>query len=144
MQAYSGDPDQTPRFVASDLGLHCLHIPNKYMGHKLNVVSSHQNQLLLSLYLLVSSADNFCKQFWPRAEPTKCFAWSGSKLFDSIPEIILEESADDKKVWKGNDKIHDKSLDTSPVRIMLKKKQNKFVAAFSAKLSFFYITNIFV
>ena len=63
MQAYSGDPDQTPRFVASDLGLHCLHIPNKYMGHKLNVVSSHQNQLLLSLYLLVSSADNFCKQF---------------------------------------------------------------------------------
>ena len=30
--------------------------------------------LLLSLYLLVSSADNFCKQFGPRSGPTKCQA----------------------------------------------------------------------
>ena len=26
----------------------------------------------LTLYLLVSSADNFCKQFAPRSGPTKC------------------------------------------------------------------------
>ena len=29
MQANSGDPDQTSHSVASDLGLHCLHIYHK-------------------------------------------------------------------------------------------------------------------
>ena len=29
MKANSGDPDQTPRSVASDLGLHCLPISHK-------------------------------------------------------------------------------------------------------------------
>ena len=29
MQANSGDPDQTPHSVASDLGLHCLPMPHK-------------------------------------------------------------------------------------------------------------------
>ena len=29
MQASSGDPDETPHSVASDLGLHCLPISNK-------------------------------------------------------------------------------------------------------------------
>ena len=50
-----------------------------------------------TLYLLVSSADNFCKQFEPRSGPTffckqfeprpgptKCRAWSGSILFDTL------------------------------------------------------------
>ena len=32
MRANSGDPDQTPRSVASDLGLHC-----SYMSHKKDV-----------------------------------------------------------------------------------------------------------
>ena len=32
---------------------------------------------------LVSSADNYCKQFEPRPGPTKCWAWSGSKQFDT-------------------------------------------------------------
>ena len=31
----------------------------------------------------MSSADNFYKQFRPRSGPTKCRAWSGSKLFES-------------------------------------------------------------
>ena len=29
MQANSGDPDQTPHSVASDLGLHCLSMSHK-------------------------------------------------------------------------------------------------------------------
>ena len=29
MLANSGDPDQTPRYVASDLGLHCLPMSNE-------------------------------------------------------------------------------------------------------------------
>ena len=29
LQANSGDPDQTPRSVASDLGLHCLNMSHK-------------------------------------------------------------------------------------------------------------------
>ena len=32
----------------------------------------------------MSFADNFCKQFWPRSGPTKCWAWSGTKLFDTL------------------------------------------------------------
>ena len=33
--------------------------------------------------LLVSSADNLCKQIGPRSGQTKCRAWSGSNLFDA-------------------------------------------------------------
>ena len=29
MKANSGDSDQTPRYAASDLGLHCLHMSHK-------------------------------------------------------------------------------------------------------------------
>ena len=41
-------------------------------------------------YLQVSSADNLCKQFGPWSGPTKCPAWSGSKLFDFLT-IFLKE-----------------------------------------------------
>ena len=59
----------------------------------------------LALCLLVSSADNLCKQFGSRSGPTKCRAWSGSKLFDTLmiflkeffEKIDFEKSADDKK-----------------------------------------------
>ena len=49
--------------------------------------------LSLTLCLLVSSADNLCKQFAPRSGLTKCQAWSGSKLFDTdgILEIIFHK-----------------------------------------------------
>ena len=36
------------------------------------------------------SADNLCNQFGPRSGPTKCRAWSGSKLFDSL--MVLKKS----------------------------------------------------
>ena len=45
---------------------------------------------VLALCLLVSSADDLCKQFGPRSGPTKCRAWSGSKLFDTLM-IFLKE-----------------------------------------------------
>ena len=56
----------------------------------------------------MSSADNFFKQFGPRSGPTKCRAWSGSKLFDTLvvflkeffKKNILKNSADDKKACK--------------------------------------------
>ena len=41
----------------------------------------HFCSICLTLYLLLSSADNFCKQFGPR---------SGSKLFDT-PMVFLKE-----------------------------------------------------
>ena len=53
----------------------------------------------------MSSADNLCKQFGPRSGPTKCRAWSGSKLFDTlnmiIPEIIFWKSW----FWKSADNL---------------------------------------
>ena len=43
----------------------------------------------LILYILVSSADNFCKQFGPRSDLTKRRACSGFKLFDT-PVVFLK------------------------------------------------------
>ena len=37
------------------------------------------------------SADNLCKQFGPRPGPTKCQAWSGSKMFDT--RMVLKKSS---------------------------------------------------
>ena len=63
----------------------------------------------LTQYLLVSSSDNFCKQFGSRSGPTKCRAWSGSKLFDTLMVFLKDffENGDfekiskkDKKAWK--------------------------------------------
>ena len=39
---------------------------------------------------LVPSADNLCKQFETRSGPTKCRAWSGSKLFDTLMVFLKE------------------------------------------------------
>ena len=54
--------------------------------------------LKLTICLLVSIADNFCKQFGPRSGPTFCWDWSGSKLFDTegIPKNFLK-----KWFWKN-------------------------------------------
>ena len=46
--------------------------------------------LILTLYLLVSSAENFCKQFGSRSGPTKHRAWSESKLFDTLIEFLIK------------------------------------------------------
>ena len=40
--------------------------------------------------MLALSTDNHCKQFEPRSGPTKCWACSGSKLFDTLM-IFLKE-----------------------------------------------------
>ena len=54
--ANSVDPDQTPLFAASDLGLHCLQKPLPIL--RVITVNGHDDQQLL--YLLQESAlDNF-------------------------------------------------------------------------------------
>ena len=58
------------------------------------------SEVNLNLYLLVSSADNFCKQFGPRSGPTKCPAWSGSNLFHTqmvVPKEFFEKVDFEKK-----------------------------------------------
>ena len=50
----------------------------------------HPQTEYLTLYLLESSADNFCKQFGPRSGSTKCLALSGSKLFDTLVVFLKE------------------------------------------------------
>ena len=40
--------------------------------------------------ILVSSADNLCKQFGPRSGLTKCRVWSGSKLCDTLMVSLIE------------------------------------------------------
>ena len=55
---------------------------------------------ILTLCLLVSSADSLCKQFGPRSGPTKCPAWSGSKLNGTLMVILKEffEKVDSEKI----------------------------------------------
>ena len=61
---------------------------------------------VLTLYLLVSSSDNFCKQFGPRTGPTKCEAWSLSKLFDTLTVFLKEffEKYDIEKIQQKTKK----------------------------------------
>ena len=44
----------------------------------------------LTLCLLVSSADNLCREFGPRSGSTKRQALSGSKLFDTLMVFLKE------------------------------------------------------
>ena len=62
--------------------------------------------MALSLSLLMSSADNFCKQFGPRAGPTKCRSWSGSKLFDTLIVFLKDfvKKADSEKIQQTTTK----------------------------------------
>ena len=65
---------------------------SQYWAHSLiNYISDKWTFWRVPLfYLLVSSADNLCKQFGPRSDPTKCRAWSGSKLFDTLMVFLKE------------------------------------------------------
>ena len=63
----------------------CLFIPDKQFFEVL-----YNRYELLTLCLLVSPADNLCKQFGPRSGPTKCQAWSGYKLFDTLMVLLKE------------------------------------------------------
>ena len=55
---------------------------------------------LMTLYLLVTSDNYICKQFGPRSGLTKCRAWSGSKLFDTLMVFLKEflENVDSEKI----------------------------------------------
>ena len=63
---------------------------------------------LITLCLLVLSADNFCRQFGCRPDPTEHQAKYGSEMFDTVgiaERIFLKKkyhkkSADDKKERK--------------------------------------------
>ena len=44
----------------------------------------------VTLCILASSADNLYKQFGSRSGPTKCRAWSGYKLFDTLMVFLKE------------------------------------------------------
>ena len=48
------------------------------------IYNSAHTYLRLTLYLLVLSVNNFCKQFGPRSGPTKRRTWSGSKPCDTL------------------------------------------------------------
>ena len=68
-----------------------LSIPMYWLKQKTKIMLTYlsvcfflqQINELLILCLLVSSADNICKQFEYRSGPTKCWAWSESKVFET-------------------------------------------------------------
>ena len=75
--------DQVHNFVTPDLD------PNFCWTCRMHrhVAFSH---FCITLYLLMSSADNLCKQFEPRSGSTYCWRWSESKLLT----LLSHSSAD--------------------------------------------------
>ena len=80
-----------------------------------------------TLCLLVPSVDNICKQFGPRSGPTKCRAWPGSKLFDTLM-VFLKEFYEKVEIEKNQQKT--KKPEKLPiyrikesVRLMLQQNQ---------------------
>ena len=73
----------------------------------------HWTYLSISLALpycyLYFLPDNLCKQFGPRSGPTKCWVWSGSKLFEtnSILKMFFEKVDFLNKIY-GQQKKHAK------------------------------------
>ena len=63
---------------------------NRTLYHSIVLCRVYSVINILTPYLLVSNADNLCKQFGPRPGPTKCRAWSGFKLLDTLM-IFLKE-----------------------------------------------------
>ena len=49
---------------------------------------------------LLSSADNLCKQFWPRSGPTEHCSCSVPKLFDTLSDSDPERIFWKKELWK--------------------------------------------
>ena len=71
----------------------------------------------ITLYHLVSSADNICKQFGPRSGPTEHWAWSGSKPFDTQIVFLKEflEKLDFEKKISRRQKKREKFPSGQPV-----------------------------
>ena len=87
--------------------------------HFKNVNSAHI-KLRLTLYLLVSSANNFCKQFGSRSGPTKRRTWSGSKLCDTLL-VFLQEFFEKLTLKKKHAKLPSRQFvtDSSSFKIMI-------------------------
>ena len=70
------------------------------------VISRRHKLPLATFSLLVSSADNLCKQFGPRPGLTKSRAWSGDNLFDTWMIFLKEffEKVDFEKKKKQTSK----------------------------------------
>ena len=64
----------------------------------------------------MSSADNLCKQFGSRSGPTKCWAWSGPKLYDP-PERIFQQ----QQIYFENNQQTTKRNEKLPSRQKIKK-----------------------
>ena len=71
--------------------------------HIFTVQTAKLPPLLVSIFcLLVSSADNLCKQIGPRSGLTKRRAWSESNLFDT-QMVFLKDFLEKERFWKTAD-----------------------------------------
>ena len=71
-------------------------IPTKTVGHVLN--SIYKRKFSLNSFFLLVWSDNLSKKFGPRSGPTKCRAWYGSKLFDTL--MIFLKEFQEKSSWR--------------------------------------------
>ena len=86
-------------FLSPDMEPEMYHIRFNISWSKIWKLSTHL--FTLTLCLLVLSADNLFKRIGPRSGPTKCPAWSGSKLFD-IMIVFLKFS---RRQWEPSDSV---------------------------------------
>ena len=86
----------------------CYHKRNTQIWHP-KLFSTDKHLTLSVLGWLLSSVENFCKQFGSRSGLTICRSWSGSKLLDTLivlakeflKKLILKNSADANKGMKN-------------------------------------------
>ena len=77
--------------------------------------------------LFVSSADNICKQFGIRPGRTKCRAWSGSKMFDTLMVfLIFFPKKFNFEIKQQTTKKHAKLPRRQSVKSWQKKAKNQF------------------
>ena len=98
------------------------------MSTLLAIVSRKGKVLSSTLCLLVTSANNLCKQFRPRSGQTKRRARSESKLFDTLM-IFLKEFF--KKLDFEQKKLETKNHEKLPSMQRIKNKQQRRGLKFS-------------
>ena len=99
------------------------------------IIETRYSQLLrthISLYLLVSSAENLCKQFGPRSGPTRRWAWSVFKLHGTLMVFLKEAFV---KVNFENNQQTTKSMHNYPACLVDKSssENSKSLFTFSVK-----------
>ena len=89
------ESNQTTKFsyIPWDFSVSDSNSDSSSLSSSSSIWLSYRNMRILNdltLYLLLSSADNICEHFCTQISPNKTFAWFGSKLLDTLMVFLKE------------------------------------------------------